>query len=92
MIGNGGCMNRNDLLKQLADAESGARAVQRQIRDQKILIASLIAGGDGVDEAERCLQDFERIQDNHLAEIERIKDGLYREVSGKNIGNKKLRL
>src|SRR5690349_20908260 len=47
-----------------------------RIRDQKILIASLIAGGGGVDEAERSLQDFERTQRHHLAEIERIKGAL----------------
>ena len=58
VIGNGGCMNRNDLLKQLADAELSARTVQGQIRDQKRLIATLIAGGGGVDEAERSLQDL----------------------------------
>jgi hypothetical protein len=76
VMGNDNWMNRNDLLKQLANAELGAHHVRRQIQDQKSLIASLIGEGSSVDEAERNLQASERAQDDHLAEIERIKDAL----------------
>jgi hypothetical protein len=69
-------MDRDELLKRLAAAETAAQQDRLRIRDQKRAIASLMAARSDACHAEQDLQAFERAQDIHLAEIERIKDAL----------------
>jgi hypothetical protein len=70
-------MNQDDLLSRLAASENHAQQVQVRIRDQKRAIASLRSRGGDLSEAEQQLLNLERIQDEHLAEIERLKEALH---------------
>lgn len=63
-------------MQRLVDVELDVRRVQEHIREQKSRIASLIARGGNVNEAQRRLQAFELAQDEHLAEIERLDNAL----------------
>ena len=68
---------RPDLLSvRLHDAKVEAEQDRIRILKQKVTIAALRAMGVNATEAEQNLLIFERIQDIHLAEIERIKDAL----------------
>jgi hypothetical protein len=69
-------MGRNQLLARLRDAEADAQQDRARILKQKVAIAALRAMGVNATEAEQTLLIFERVQDAHLAEIERIKDAL----------------
>jgi Holliday junction resolvasome RuvABC DNA-binding subunit len=69
-------MGRNRLLARLRDAEAEAQQDRTRILKQKVAIAALRAMGVNASEAEQTLLIFERAQDAHLSEIERIKDAL----------------
>ena len=69
-------MGRNRLLARLRDAEAEAQQDRTRILEQKVAIAALRAMGVNASEAEQTLLIFERAQDAHLSEIERIKDAL----------------
>jgi hypothetical protein len=63
-------------LARLRDAEADAQRDRTRILKQKVAIAALRAMGVNATEAEQTLLIFERVQDAHLAEIERIQDTL----------------
>jgi hypothetical protein len=69
-------MGRNRLLARLRDAETEAQQYRTRILKQKAAIAALRPMGVNATEAEQTLLFFERVQDAHLLEIERIKDAL----------------
>jgi hypothetical protein len=69
-------MGRNQLLARLRDVEADSQCDRTRILKQKVAIAALRAMGVNATEAEQTLLIFERVQDAHLAEIERIKDAL----------------
>lgn len=69
-------MGRDRLLARLRDAEAEAQQDRTRIVKQKVAIAALRAMGVNATEAEQTLLIFERVQDAHLMEIERLKDDL----------------
>jgi hypothetical protein len=69
-------MERENLLNNLALTESDAQQVQLRIRDQKRMISSLHAKGDKLNGAEQQLLTLERVQDNLLAEMDRLRAAL----------------
>jgi hypothetical protein len=69
-------MGRESLLARLRDAEADARQDRTRIVKQKVAIAALRAMGVNATEAEQALLIFERVQDAHLMEIERLTDAL----------------
>jgi hypothetical protein len=75
-------MGRDQLLARLRDAEAEAQQDRTRILKQKVAIAALRTMGVNATEAEQTLLIFERAQDVHLAEIERISDALRSDVAG----------
>jgi hypothetical protein len=69
-------MERENLLNNLALTESDAQQVQLRIRDQKRMISSLHAKGGKLNGAEQQLLTLERVQDDLLAEMDRLRAAL----------------